>query len=92
MIKSLETTGNMSEQFMRSHCSERNYEKIAKYITNNEIGGTVNFEYQILAQVHHSSGEFIKEPMVVFTFSYGNNSDNLSKVTRFMKVLGETHV
>ncbi len=92
MIKSSETTGNMSEQFMRSHCSERNYEKIAKYITNKEIGGTVNFEYQIKAQLHHSSGEFTKEPMVVFTFTYGNNSDNLSKVTRFMKVLGETHV
>lgn len=75
---------------MRTHCKERNYSKIEKFITS-EVNGTISFEYQITTQIETAT-QVTKEPLVVFTFTCGNSPDNLSKITRFMKIIGENHV
>lgn len=76
---------------MRSHCKEKNYVKIEKFVTSPEIGGKTTLEYIITAKIQY--GERInKEPLAVFTFTCGNNSENLSKIVNFMKLLGEDHV
>lgn len=80
----------MNSKSMRTHCNERNYSKIEKFITS-EVNGTISFEYQITTQIETAT-QSTKEPLVVFTFTYGDSPENLSKITRFMKIIGENHV
>ena len=81
----------MSYNPMRTHCKEHNYVKIEKFITSPEIGGKINLEYSITTRLQND--EWVKrEPLTVFNFSCGDDSDKLSKIVNFMKLLGEDHV
>lgn len=75
---------------LRSHCKKDNYDKIQRFIANEVEDCNIKIEYQITGRIE-SATLHTASPIVVFTFSYGSN-ESLSKIKRFMKLIGEDHV